>query len=453
MKQAIPSMPEDFKLFVRYIAPSMIAMIIAGSYSIIDTVFIGQGMGKLGLAAVALTWPLIMLFWGVGDLLGTGAAALISQARGAGNMARAKKIFSNMLLLQFIFFVPMCLIVYPLLKPILSLLGADSEMMPYAYDYSEILILTSAISMFSMASIAVVRNDGRPFLSMWLVVLGLLCNVFLDWLFIIRFHWGAKGAAWATVASQFASAFAAAIYFLSPYTRLKFSLKSIFPDATVCRKIFVTGIPIFGSMFAMISMLYMHNIQSLRYGGVDGLAAYTLVACLESAGSMLLTGLACGVQPLVAYLYGSGEYSRQNKIGNYGYLTAFFLGIALMGFSYALRNDMPSWCGLSGKTAELAAHGVLISSTAFILLGVIRVAAYYYQSTGKILYSSLLIYGDAFVAIPLCLFTMPCFLGMDGVWLAMPASRAILFALLCYIWYFKGHQALRRRKKRSHISC
>ncbi len=444
MKRTIPGLSKDFGLFVRYIAPSMFAMAVAGSYSIIDTVFIGRGVGKQGLAAVALTWPLIMLLWGFGDLVGTGAAVLISQARGAGETGRAKKIFGNMLTLNAVFCIPVCVAVPPFLKPVLSFFGADGEMMPYAFDYSRILVLSSAISMFSMSAIAVVRNDGRPFLAMWLVVLGLLCNLFLDWLFIIRLRLGASGAAWATVASQSLSALVSAAYFLSPFTNLKISPKNAVPDPLVFRKILATGVPVFGNAFALISMLYMHNVQSLRYGGVDGLAAYTLVACLESAGSLLLTGLACGVQPLAAYLYGSGEHHRQNRIGNYGYFTAFFLGIAVTGFSYLFGNDMPGWCGLSGKTAELASHGVLISSTAFVLLGVVRVAAYYYQSTGKVLYSSLLIYGDAFAAIPACLFLLPTFLGMDGVWLAMPVSRAVLFALLCRIWRVEAHRAPKR---------
>ena len=79
--------------------------------------------------------------------------------------------------------------------------------------------------------------------------------------------------------------------------------------------------------------------------------------------------------------------------------------------------------------------GLVISSTAFVLLGVIRVAGYYYQATGKITDSSLLIYGDAFVALPLCLFALPLWFGLDGVWLAMPVSRVLLFLFVCYLWF------------------
>ena len=107
----------------------------------------------------------------------------------------------------------------------------------------------------------------------------------------------------------------------------------------------------------------------------------------------------------------------------------------MMLVSVAGHNVFPSWFNLTGDAAELAAHGLIISSTAFVLLGVIRVAGYYYQATGKIAASSLLIYGDAFFALPLCLFILPHYFGMDGVWLAMPVSRVLLFGIVCYLWF------------------
>ncbi|MBQ6107083.1 MAG: hypothetical protein IJK97_02645, partial [Thermoguttaceae bacterium] len=98
---------------------------------------------------------------------------------------------------------------------------------------------------------------------------------------------------------------------------------------------------------------------------------------------------------------------------------------------------MPGWTGLSGETAKLASHGVMISLSAFLLLGVIRVASYYYQATEQIVQANILIYGDACFALPLCLFVLPLWLGIDGVWWAMPASRVILFVILCGLWKYR----------------
>lgn len=108
-----------------------------------------------------------------------------------------------------------------------------------------------------------------------------------------------------------------------------------------------------------------------------------------------------------------------------------------MLISFVGCNIFPAWFNLHGNVAKLASHGLVISSTAFLLLGVIRVAGYYYQATGKIKASSLLIYGDAFFALPLCLFLLPIWFGLDGVWLAMPISRVLLFSFVCYLWWGK----------------
>ena len=107
-----------------------------------------------------------------------------------------------------------------------------------------------------------------------------------------------------------------------------------------------------------------------------------------------------------------------------------------MLFSFAMYRTIPGWMGLTeGAARELAMRGILLSAPAFLLLGVIRVAAFYYQSTGAIVKSSLLIYGDSFAALPLCIFTLPLWFGMDGVWLAMPVSRILLMMLLLYFWF------------------
>ncbi len=430
-------MNADIKLLWKYIGPSLIGMLIAGSFSIVDTIFIGQALGKNGLAAVAVTWPLIMLFGALGSLFGAGAAVLISQSRGAGDERCAQKTFGGMVLLMLASSIILEVVSLFFLRSFLAILGATPELMPQAVAYSRVMIYGIPLFMLMTGVLEVVRNDGRPALSMWLLVTGLLGNIFLDWLFILYFRWGAWGAALATVASQGIPVLLGIIYFCSPLTKLRLTYANLKSDGTTLKDITVTGIPIFGNMLSIIAMLFMHNHQSLRYGQVDGLAAYTVVAALESLGSILMTGLAAGMQPLVARMYGAGKFKRQNRIGVYTYWAAFGFGVVLMLLSFALHTVMPGWMGLAGEAARLASHGVVLSAAAFLLLGVIRVAGFYYQSTGKILDSSLLIYGDAFFALPLCLFTLPIWLGMNGVWLAMPVSRLILFAMLLYLWFGK----------------
>ncbi len=428
-------------MFLSYVLPSMIGMLIVGSYSIVDTVFIGQSAGEVGLASVAVTWPLVMLFGALGDMLGTGAAIIISQSRGSGELAKARLALGNMLFWQFVFSLLLMGVMLYYLTDALLLFGATEELMVNAVGYSEILIYGSTACMFMVGVLAVIRNDGRPVLSMWLTIGGLLLNMLLDYLFIFPLGFGVQGAAYATVISQAVIAAAGLAYFATKYTDLRYSLSMFEIRLKSLRQILISGIPSLGNQLSIIAMLFFHNYQALKYGQINGLAAYTFIGAIESLGSLLMTGLSLGVQPLVAYLYGGKKYRRQNIIGNMGYYTAFGLGIILMLVSIAGHNIFPSWFNLQGEAAKLAAHGLIISSTAFVLLGVVRVAGYYYQATGKILDASLLIYGDAFFALPLCLFVLPLFCGLDGVWLAMPVSRVMLFGFVCYLWFGKKKYA------------
>jgi putative MATE family efflux protein len=419
------------KTFWKYVAPAVGGMLICGSYSIVDTIFVGQGLGDIGLAGVALTWPIEMTVSAIASMIGSGAAVMLSQARGAKDELRARRIFGNMLLLEIIATVLCVLAQACLIRPLLHALGANDELMPTAYAYAFVMIFSTPFNFAMSGGMEVIRNDGHPVVAMIFQCIGLISNVILDYLFILVFPWGAHGAAAATAASMAISALCCTVYFFTPMTQLCRELKkNLNLEGRISRAICWTGLPIFGNTLSIVAMMAMHNWQALKYGHNSGLAAYTAVATIESLGSILMTGLAGGIQPLVAAVHGSGDMRAQKWFARYAYAVAFISGIVLMLFCYGMRYQIAGWIGLSDEVIHLAAHGILMSSSAFVLLGVIRVAAYYYQSTERIAASSLLIYGDAFFALPLCLFTLPLWFGMDGIWLAMPASRLILFAML-----------------------
>ncbi len=442
-------MKSDLRLFWKYVAPSVFGAVIGGSFAIVDAIFIGLAGGENALAATAVTWPLVMFLQAFGFLVGSGGAVLIAQNRGSNLPERERLFFAQTVFLALAWSIFLTVVTFPFLQTILTALGATQELMPISLRYSQILTGGVIFSIFMSLCLEVIRNDGHPTLSMLLMITGLISNIILDWVFVFHLQFGAVGAAIATVISQAGACILGCIYFCSPLTKLRFSIGILKPKLHLIGNIIITGLPIFGNMLSIIAMLYMHNAQSLRYGGIDGLAAYTVISSLEALGSMFMTGIAGGVQPLSASMYGAGKYKRQNRFGNYGYKFAFISGIILMLFSFAMYKIIPGWMGLeTGNALDLAQHGILLSAPAFLLLGVIRVAAFYYQSTGNIVKSSCLIYGDSFIALPLCIFTLPVWFGMNGVWLAMPVSRIILMAMLLYFWF--GSRNASRKKPRRH---
>ncbi len=382
---------------------------------------------------MAITWPLIMLFYAFGEMIGMGASVIISQSYGEKNSRGAMSAFHNMLFLLLLSGIILTGILYYWLTPLLRLIGTTDELLPHSLPYAQIAVLGGIPAMLQIAFLSVIRNDKRPVLAMWIVIIGLLLNIGLDYLLIFPLGYGIIGAAIATVIAETITSIIGIIYFSSKYTQLTLRLKNITLPTYV--NITLKGIPSLGGQLSILSMLFLHNYQSLKYGAVPGLAAYTSISAIESMGSLLMIGLANGIQPLISFAFGAKDYHTQKCISHYGYNTAFILGIIMMLISIIGHNTFPLWFGLEDNVATLAGHGLIISSTAFILLGVIRVAGCYYQSTNNIWVSSLLIYGDSFFALPICLFVLPLYFGLNGVWLAMPISRLILFALLLWLWY------------------
>ena len=314
-------MNKNARLFLSYVLPSMVGMLIVGSYSIVDTIFIGWSAGELGLASVAVTWPLVMMFGAVGDMLGTGAAIIIAQSRGSGNLRLARLSLGNMLVWQVLFSLLMMTVVNCFLTDILRLFGATDELMPGAVRYSRILIYGNLAYMLVTGVLAVIRNDGRPVLSMWLMVGGLLLNIVMDYVFIFPLGGGVAGAAYATVTAQMLIAVAGLAYFFTRKTALRFDLQMFKLKPKYLKNIVVSGFPSLGNQLSIIAMLFFHNYQALKYGRVDGLAAYTFIGAAfdDRAGTR---GAAAGRLSLRRRPSPPAEHYRQHgllyrfRIGN-----------------------------------------------------------------------------------------------------------------------------------------
>ena len=237
-------MKRDQLLFWKYVAPSVFAAVIGGSFAIVDAIFIGLAGGKNGLAATALTWPLVMLLQAFGFLVGSGGAVLIAQSRGANRPDQEKRFFDQTLFLVFAWSILLTVCTLPLLGTLLKFLGATAELMPVSLRYSQILICGVFFSIFMSMCLEVIRNDGHPTLSMLLMVTGLLCNIALDWLFVFPLGFGAVGAAIATVISQAGACLLGTVYFFSSLTKLRFSAGIFRPAWREIGKITVTRGPV-----------------------------------------------------------------------------------------------------------------------------------------------------------------------------------------------------------------
>ena len=190
------------KLLVQYAVPAIIAMTASSLYNMVDSIFIGHGVGPLAISGLALTFPLMNLAAAFGSLVGVGAATLISMRLGQRDYETAQRVLGNVLVLNLIIGIAFGLVALLFLDPILYFFGASEATIGYAREYMTVILLGNVVTHMYLGLNSVLRASGHPRKSMYATINTVVINTILDPLFIFGFGWGIRGAAIATVLAQ-----------------------------------------------------------------------------------------------------------------------------------------------------------------------------------------------------------------------------------------------------------
>lgn len=430
----------DGKLFFRYVIPSMISMLTAGVYTLVDGFFVGWGAGNDGLAAINVAFPLSLLIVACGEMIGTGGAINIALARGRGARRTADLFLGNSLALL----VPAAVLLaglIPFLNPILSAVGAAPALLPAAREYAVITLGGGIFMMAAVCLVAAMRNDGAPKLAMAIMVAGLAANIVLDWLFVLVLHGGVAGSAWATVLSQAICFALAAGYFAAGRSHFRFSRRCFRLKRRIVRRIIPAGLPSFGVQISVAAVILLHNRQALLYGGVAAVAAYAIISYVEAMILMLQQGIGLGIQPVVSFLHGAGDTERREKIARYGVISAVLIGAGGLLLSAGGYRLIPALFNASGDVVAVAGRGLIISAAVYPFLGLQKVSEAYFQAMDRPGMASLLVYLDCFLVLPLSLLLLPLWRGADGIWAAMPVSKLLMFGVVLLLWRRSAQEA------------
>lgn len=430
----------DGKLFFRYVIPSMISMLTAGVYTLVDGFFVGWGAGNDGLAAINVAFPLSLLIVACGEMIGTGGAINIALARGRGARRTADLFLGNSLALL----VPAAVLLaglIPFLNPILSAVGAAPALLPAAREYAVITLGGGIFMMAAVCLVAAMRNDGAPKPAMAIMVAGLAANIVLDWLFVLVLHGGVAGSAWATVLSQAICFALAAGYFAAGRSHFRFSRRCFRLKRRIVRRIIPAGLPSFGVQISVAAVILLHNRQALLYGDVAAVAAYAIISYVEAMILMLQQGIGLGIQPVVSFLHGAGDTERREKIARYGVISAVLIGAGGLLLSAGGYRLIPALFNASGDVVAVAGRGLIISAAVYPFLGLQKVSEAYFQAMDRPGMASLLVYLDCFLVLPLSLLLLPLWRGADGIWAAMPVSKLLMFGVVLLLWRRSAQEA------------
>ena len=427
------------KLLMQYAVPAIIAMTASSLYNMVDSIFIGHGVGTMALSALALTFPLMNLGAAFGALVGVGAATLISVKLGQKDYDTAQRVLGNVFVLNILLVLAFTVIVFPFLNPILYFFGGSDETVEYARQFMEIILLGNVVTHLYLGLNAVLRASGHPKQAMYATIATVAINTILAPIFIFMFDWGIRGAAIATVSAQVI----ALLWQLKQFNNANELLHFRWGIFRLKRKIVFDSLAIGMSPFLMnlaaCLIVILINQGLKKYGGDLAIGAFGIVNRLVFIVVMIVMGLNQGMQPIAGYNFGAKLYDRVNKVLK---LTIIYATcVTTFGFLVGMLapNLVVGIFTSDAELTELSATGLRITVMFFPIIGFQMVTSNFFQSigmAGKAIFLSLT--RQMLILLP-CLLILPHFFGVAGVWYSMPVSDllASLIALVMLVYQFR----------------
>ncbi|MFC4665874.1 MATE family efflux transporter [Falsiporphyromonas endometrii] len=432
------------KLLMAYALPAVIGTVVNALYNIADRIFIGQGVGAMAIAGLTLTFPIMIFLQAFGMLVGAGASVRVSIALGKDDHKEAEKILANAIMLTILISAATIVPCFIYLEPLLRLFGASDETMPYALEYLKIIVPGNIFATLSFGYNAIMRASGYPQKAMYYMVLGAVLNLVLDALFIYGFNWGIEGAAWATVISMFVTMIFVMLHFANKHSLVRFRASAMIPSKKVILSIMSIGVAPFAMQLVgsavqiVVNRSFVHYASSTHESDI-AIGVYGIINSYAMLVVMFVIGMSQGMQPIVGFNYGAklpgrvhDTYMLTCKVNSLATFIGWTLVMVMPGVLTACFTTSP-------EMIEMSKIAMRVAFSAFLFVGFQITTTQFFQSIGmpgKAIFMSLS--RQVLSLLPL-LIILPRFMGMVGIWVAMPISDfiAAVIALILVIMHIK----------------
>ena len=431
------------RLLLSLAIPAIVANVVNALYNIVDQIFIGRGIGKLGNAATSVSFPLVTICLALGLMIGLGASSGFSLELGRKNEEKARKIAGTAFGTLIICGVIIMLVVRIFLKPMLIFFGSTDNILPYAEEYAGITAFGIPFLLFSMGANPLVRADRAPILSMLSILVGSIINTILDPIFIFVFHWGMAGAAWATVIGQVIGAIILFAY-IPKFKSVKFKVKDFIPKPKWLWTITKLGFNSFVFQFStLVVQIIMNNALKIYgeksiYGADTPIAVAGIVTKINVIFIALIIGLINGAQPICGYNYGAKKYGRVRHTVKLFMITAMVISIVCWtAFElFPMKILMIFGKNEDAQYFEYAVRFMRIYLFFNCVNGIQICSATFFPAIGKALKGTILSFSKQVVILIPLMILLPYFMGLDGVMYAQPITDAITVVMsLLFLWH------------------
>lgn len=421
------------KLLIKFAVPCILSLLISALYNIVDQIFIGNSpeLGYFGNAATSVVFPLTVIAMAVTFALGDGAAAFLSICQGRKDTQNAHKAVGNSILVCAICSLIFVLLGFVFMDPLLYFFGASDATIGLAHEYFTIVLAFIPAFMVGSMINSIVRADGSPAFAMVQTLAGAITNIILDPIFIFGFHWGMKGAAWATIIGQVTTLIIGVIYLFRTKT-FRLSLESFKLNFRVFNNVFKLGISTFITQIAVVIISLTSNVMLAKYGAESAYGADIPIATMGICSKVfsivlnIAIGIIVGAQPILGYNIGAGKNDRVKETFRIAAIATTIVGIVIT----AIVEMFPDlFINLFGVDSELYLEFARITFRIF-LLGVtltclVKIISIFFQAVGEPLKAAVVsLLRDLVCFVPLAI-VLPNFIGITGILWAAPISDAI----------------------------
>lgn len=435
------------KLLLQYAMPAIVAMTAASLYNIVDSIFIGQGVGPLAISGLAITFPFMNLSTAFGAAVGVGASTFISMKLGQKDYKTAESILGNTVTLNLIIGIAFSVVCLLFLGPILKFFGASEATLPYARDYMMIILVGNVFSHMYFGMNAVLRAAGKPRQAMYATIVTVVMNTMLDYVFIMLFGWGIQGAAYATVLAQVMALIWQLRIFSNKQELLHFERGIYRLRSELVRNIIGVGISPFAMNVCACVVIIFINQQLVRYGSDLDVGAYGIANKVSFVFLMFVLGVNQGMQPIVGYNYGAQKIDRMIHVVKLSIIAATLI----MTTGWLIAMFMPYYCARlftkDPTLIQLGMKAIRISMVLFPLIGSQMVITFFFQSIGKVRVSIFLSLSRQLIFLLPALAVFPLFRGVDGVWYAMPFADGFAASIAAVIMLFNVKKFKKQHKE------
>ena len=421
------------KLLKQYALPAIIAQTASSLYNMVDSIFIGQGVGPLAISGLAVTFPLMNLSTAFGTLVGAGAATMLSVLLGQKNYKAANKVLGNVVSLNIIIGLVFMAIALIFIDPILYFFGASENTLPYAKEYISIILIGNVVTHLYFGLNAAMRSSGNPKKAMGLTIFTVVFNTILDPIFIFVLDMGIAGAAWATVIAQTIAMLVVLHHFNDKTRPFHFEKGILRLDMRVAKDSLSIGMgPFLMNAAACLVTLFI-NQQLREYSGDLGIGAYGICNRFIFMFIMICMGLNQGMQPIAGYNYGARQYSRVKEVFWKTAKLAMVMTTLCFIFGMFFPEAAVGIFTHDKELVELSAKALRINVLVFPIVGFQMIATNFFQSLGMVKKSVILSLSRQILFLLPLLYTLPKWFGADGVWMSFPISDALATLLTIFM--------------------